>query len=134
MRFHFRTIAAKNRLFSSSIAPYWCTACRKQLNEIRANYDRFTGAGAEVVALSTDDLGPTKQLVEGNGYDFPIVYTSADNTIPNAYDRFDKFGDGLASAAIFIIGADGRIAWEDLNTSPYDFTRAATVLTELENL
>ena len=113
---------------------YWCPPCRKQLDEIGSDYQKFRDAGVEVVAISTDNLGPTRQLVERNGYEFPILYTAGNAAIPISYDRFNKFGDGLASAAVFIVGTDGRIVWDELGTGIYHFVSSDTILNQLENL
>ncbi len=113
---------------------YWCTACRKQLNEINNRYEDFKNSGAEVLAITTDNLENTGTLIARSGYDFPILYTSRDNTIPKTYDRFNKFGDSLASAAIFLIDTDGRIVWEDLGTNAYHFARSDEILKQLNKL
>ena len=111
---------------------YWCSACRRQLDELNSNYDKIAQTGAEVIALSTDNLDNTRNLVASRGYKYPIVYTSGDSSIPQNYDRFNKFGDGLASAAIFIIDVDGNIVWQELGRNPYHFVRSKEIIAQLE--
>ena len=111
---------------------YWCPPCRRQLDELKISYDKITQTGAEVIALSTDNLDTTRDLAASRGYQFPIVYTSGDPAVPQSYDRFNKFGDGLASAAIFIIDVGGNIVWQELGQSPYHFVQGKEIIAQLE--
>ena len=85
--------------------------------QLQSRYQDIRGAGAEVLAVSTDDLKGAGHAVDGFGLKFPILYTSKDPAIPLSYDRFNKFGDGLASAAVFIIDTDGVIRWQSLGSN-----------------
>ena len=113
---------------------YWCSACRRQLDEINRHYSKVKDAGAEVIAVSTDDLSNARNLAESRGYKFPIAYTAGSSEVPGSYDRFNKFGDGLASASIFIIDTNGVIAWEELGRGPYHFVRASQIVEELNSV
>ena len=113
---------------------YWCSACRNQLNELSDYYDEIAETGAEVIALSTDNFDNTRVLVARQGYQFPIVYTSGDPSVPKSYDRFNKFGRNLASAAIFIIDVDGNIVWQDLGQHIYHFVGGEELVSQLEAL
>ncbi len=113
---------------------YWCSACRRQLNELNAHYEDFTEAGAEVIAITTDNLEPTRDLAKKAGYKFPVLYTSRDPSVPEAYGSFDNFGDGLASAAAFLINSEGEIVWEELGNNPYYFIKSNTIIEQLEKL
>ncbi len=113
---------------------YWCSACRKQLDEISEHYDDFKAVNSEVIAVSTDNLDNTRNLIARQGYEFPLLYSSKDNSVPESYDRYNKFGDGLASASIFIIGTDGRIVWQDLGRNPYHFVRSSKIIGQIKDL
>ena len=85
--------------------------------QLQSRYKDIEAAGAQVLAISTDDLKGAGYAVDSFGLQFPILYTSKDPAIPLAYDRFNKFGDGLASAAVFIIDTDGVIRWQSLGSN-----------------
>ena len=46
--------------------------------------------------------------------DFPVLYSSKNNDVPISYNVFDLFGDGLASASVFIVDKNGNIAYENI--------------------
>ncbi len=74
----------------------------------------MTAAGAEIVAISTDDLGGAGEAVARFGAEFPILYTSKDSSIPESYGVFNLHGDGLASASVWLITEGNEIAWRDV--------------------
>ncbi len=84
---------------------------------MESSYDDISEAGAEVLAISTDDLSGAESIVEQRGLRFPVLYTAKDNSVPEAYEVFDLHGDGLASASVFIIDTEGKIAWESIGQS-----------------
>ena len=85
--------------------------------ELQRTYDEISATGAEVLAVSTDNLQGAETAVRNFEAEFPILYTSRDSSVPESYDRFNKFGDGLASAAVFIVDTDGVIQWADLGSN-----------------
>ncbi len=95
------------------------------------HYDAIKESGAEVLAVSTDDLTGAEQLAPRVGIEYPVLFTSKDNSIPKAYDVFNLHGDGLASASVFIIDANGVIIYENIGNSPYHQVRGPTVLANI---
>ncbi len=81
---------------------------------MQKHYDKISDAGAEVLAISTDDLRGAESIVAKAGPDFPVLYSSKNNDVPVSYNVFDLFGDGLASASVFIIDKNGNIAYENI--------------------
>ena len=67
-----------------------------------------------MLAISTDDLRGAESIVAKAGPDFPVLYSSKNNDVPVSYNVFDLFGDGLASASVFIIDKNGNIAYENI--------------------
>ncbi len=74
-------------------------------------------AGAEVVAISTDDLRGAEEAVERFGADFPILYTAKDSAVPESYGVFNLHGDKLASASVWVITEGNEIAWRSIGSS-----------------
>ncbi len=81
------------------------------------HYAKITDAGAEILAISTDDLSGAESIVAKAGPEFPILYSSKNNDVPISYNVFDLFGDGLASASVFIVDKDGNIAYENIGSN-----------------
>ena len=70
-----------------------------------------------MLAISTDNLSGAEQIASRAGIDFPVLYTSGNNSVPMAYDVFNLFGDGLASASVFIIDKNGAIVYENIGSN-----------------
>ncbi len=68
------------------------------------------------------------------GIDFPILYTARNPDVPASYGAFNRFGDGLASASVFLIANGNEIRWESLGDNYRHLVDATTVLTQLRNL
>jgi mycoredoxin-dependent peroxiredoxin len=91
--------------------------CTNELAVIQQNLSKFSGAGAEVVGLSTDTVFSHKAFQESlGGLSFPLgtdrwpyaeiakaygVFPPRKHPVPFASDR-----------AIFIVGKNGKIAWQ----------------------
>ena len=84
-----------------------------------------------MLAISTDDLSGAETIAQQVGIDFPVLYTSKDNSVPKAYNVFDLFGDGLASASVFIINKNGEIAYENIGSNYRHQVSANTVIANL---
>ena len=67
-----------------------------------------------MLAISTDNLRGAESIVAKAGPDFPILYSSKNNDVPISYNVFDLFGDGLASASVFIVDKNGNIVYENI--------------------
>lgn len=94
-------------------------------------YDEIAGRGAEVLAVSMDNLSGAESLARRVGIDFPVLYTSNDSAVPRAYNVFNRLNDGLATPSVFIIDADGRIVWQKVGRSKTDRVSGSTVLRNL---
>ena len=102
--------------------------------ELQSQYDEITAAGAEVLAISTDDLSGANDIIRQSNIDFPILYTSGDSTVPQDYNVFDLFGDGLASASVFIVDEAGDLAYSNIGRNYRHQVSADTVIAALDNL
>ena len=102
--------------------------------ELQQHYDEIAQTGATVLAISTDNLAGAEDIIRQGNINFPILYTSGDSTVPAAYNVFDLFGDGLASASVFIVDRDGNLAWSNIGRNYRHQVAADTVVAALENL
>jgi peroxiredoxin Q/BCP len=89
--------------------------------------------GAEVVAISTDDLAGATSIVGRVGIPFPILYNS-DGDVVRAYGVYNLLGDSLAAPATFIIDTDGVVRWSHIGRGISDRPKAAKVIRELRRL
>lgn len=101
---------------------------------MQKHYTKITDTGAEVLAISTDNLRGAESIIAKAGPDFPVLYSSKNNDIPISYNVFDLHGDGLASASVFVIDTDGNIAWESIGDSPAHQVSGEEVLEALAGL
>jgi peroxiredoxin len=71
-------------------------------------------SGVQILAISTDNLAVPAGLAAAQGFEFPILFTALDTTVPESYGVFNLFGDGLASASVFLVDTNGEIAWQSI--------------------
>ncbi len=101
---------------------------------MQSNIDSVRATGAEVLAISTDDLNGPAGLAASQGFEFPILYTSGDPSTPKDYGVFNLHGDGLASASVFLIGTDGSIAWESIGERYTHQVPTSEIMKQINNL
>ena len=91
-------------------------------------------SGVQILAVSTDNLEGPAALAAAQGYEFPILYTTLDTSIPEAYGVFNLFGDGLASASVFLVDTNGEIVWESIGLNYTHQVEAAEIIEQVELL
>ncbi len=101
---------------------------------MQRSLDELDASGVQVLAISTDNLEGPASLAAAQGYEFPILYTSLDSSIPEEYGVFDLFGDGLASASVFLIDKNGEIAWQSIGLNYTHQVEAAEIIDQVEKL
>lgn len=92
------------------------------------------GTGVQLLAISTDNLEGPAALAAGRGYMFPILYTSLDTSVPESYGVFNLFGDGLASASMFLIDENGEIAWQSIGENYRHQVEGAEIVEQVNKL
>ncbi len=73
-------------------------------------YDRIKATGAELIAISSDNVNTTKSTVQDQGLTYPVL-ADADLDVIKAYNVVDLGNKWLARASSFVIGMDGKITW-----------------------
>ena len=91
-------------------------------------------SGVQILAISTDNLEGPAALAAAQGYEFPVLYTSLDSSIPKEYGVFDLFGDGLASASVFLVDTNGEIVWQSIGLNYTHQVEAAEIIEQVEML
>ena len=93
-------------------------------------YGEVTRLNAELVAISTDDLGGAADMAAYTDAPFPIA-ADADKAIARSYGVFNLLGDGVATPATFIVGSDGTIDWLRIGKTAGDRVLPAELLPRL---
>ena len=90
--------------------------------------------GVQILAISTDNLDGPLAFAAREGLEFPILFTSRDPSVPQAYGVFDLFGDGLASASMFLIDKQGEVAWKSIGENYTHQVDPAEIIEQVEKL
>ena len=90
--------------------------------------------GVQILAISTDNLNGPLAMAANDGLEFPILFTALDPSVPQAYGVFNLFGDGLASASVFLIDKQGEVAWKSIGTNYTHQVFAAEMIEQIEKL
>ena len=96
------------------------------------NYAKIQAAGAELISISSDNEGDTKQTVQNGGLKFPVL-SDKDREVINAYNVIDTGNDRIARPAAYIVRKDGTIVWKSLDAKAARVP-TAQILTELGKL
>lgn len=93
----------------------WCPPCRKEFTRVQKDIvDRFAGKKFVFLALSIDDSeAVVKEFMRKNGYDFPVAWDGNKSIYKLFAEKFVPRN--------FIIGTDGRIAFESVGYTPEEF-------------
>ena len=89
--------------------------CTGELCQLRDELGDYTGAGVEVLAVSTDPVFSLKAFREKEGFDFPLLSDFwPHGAVAQAYGAFNEKA-GMALRATFLVDADGKIAFAEVN-------------------
>ena len=99
---------------------------------MQKNYAKIRAAGAELIAISSDNEGDTKKTVQGGGLEFPVL-ADEDREVIQAYNVLDPGNNRIARPAAYVLQMDGTIAWKSLNGVAVRVP-TAQILTELGKL
>ena len=90
--------------------------------------------GVQILAISTDNLDGPLAFAAREGLEFPILFTSRDPSVPQEYGVFNLFGDGLASASMFLIDKQGEVAWKSIGENYTHQVDPAEIIEQVEKL
>jgi peroxiredoxin Q/BCP len=84
------------------------TVCTKQLNSYNAGLDQFTNLGAQVLAISPQDVASHERFSGKYGFAFPLL-ADPDKTVAGAYGTLGPIG--FVRRSVFIVDGDGVIRY-----------------------
>lgn len=103
----------------------WCPWCKEQLGELAHEYPAITARGARVVAVSVDPRADS--VAFARDYELPFdLLEDKGGAVSARYVGLDV--TGYAMPGVFVLGADGAIAFRHLGTSASDRVHSATLL------
>lgn len=96
------------------------------------NYDKIQAAGAELIAISSENVALTQKTTENHGLTYPVLSDNKKEIIV-AYNVLDPYDSSKARPASYIVTPDGKVAWKSLDAAAVRVP-TATILTELGKL
>lgn len=94
--------------------------CTAELCTFRDTWDRWSGLGAKVFALSVDSPFVVDRFRQAENIPFPVL-SDFNKSVCRAYDAIheDLMGlHGIAKRSAFVVGADGRIVYAWVSEDP----------------
>ena len=82
--------------------------CTKQLNSYNNELSAFEGVGAQVLALSAQDVSSHDQFSSKHGFGFPLL-ADTDKAIASLYGTVGPLG--FPRRSVFVINAEGVITY-----------------------
>ena len=82
--------------------------CTKQLNSYNNELDQFAGVGAQVLAISAQDLASHDKFAGKYGFRFPLL-SDPDKTVAEAYGTVGPLG--FPRRSVFVVNGEGVITY-----------------------
>ena len=101
--------------------------------ELREDYEQFEALGAQILAVSTDDLSQAEFAVERLGLQFPVLQDPK-GRVSEEYGVFDLLNDGVATPSTFLLDKDGVIRWQYIGKSKSDRPAISRIIAQLQGL
>ena len=101
--------------------------------ELREDYEKFESLGAQILAVSTDDLSQAEFAVKRLGLQFPVLQDPG-GRVSTEYQVFDLLNDGVAAPSTFLLDKDGAIRWQYIGKSKSDRPTNSQIIGQLQGL
>ncbi|MGB1699676.1 MAG: peroxiredoxin family protein [Nannocystaceae bacterium] len=96
----------------------WCPICRKQLRGLDARRSELQARGADVIAISVDDLETSAGLVDRLDLSFPLL-SDTELTTVRSFGVEDTPNE-ISKPAAFLVDTDGTILFAKVGESAKD--------------
>ena len=100
---------------------------------MRDDYERFTGLGAEVIAISAERAGAAEAYLRSHPLPYPVA-VDADHTTFDAYDVTSRMLSLGQRPGLFVIDADGVVRFDSIGTQQWQIPPDEQVLEILRSL
>jgi peroxiredoxin len=100
---------------------------------LRDDIERFTTAGARVVAIAPDTADGVAKFVQGNEYPFSLL-PDADHTVFDAYDVVSTMMSLGQRPALFVVDREGIVRFDSIGTQQWQIPSNDNVLAVVASL
>ena len=94
---------------------------------MREDIDRFTSAGATVVAVAPDTPEGVARFVRDRDFPFPLL-ADVDHAVFDAYDVVNRMASLGQRPAVFVIDRDRTVRFDSIGTQQWQIPSNDTVL------
>jgi len=94
---------------------------------LREDIDRFTGAGATVIAVAPDTPEGVARFVRDRDYPFPLL-ADTDHAVFDAYDVINRLASLGQRPAVFVIDRSGTVRFDAIGTQQWQIPSNDSVL------
>ncbi|MCE2469961.1 MAG: redoxin domain-containing protein [Dehalococcoidia bacterium] len=101
--------------------------------ELQDAYADIRAQGAELVAISVDDIAGAQRMREHASAEFPVL-SDADASVTRRYGVFDLLDDGVAAPATFVLDDSLRIVAGAVGNAIGDRVPAQVIINTLREL
>jgi len=106
--------------------------CTKQLNTYNDGLDQFTDLGAQVLAISAQDVASHERFSANHGgFDFPLL-SDPDKAVAGAYGTLGPIG--FPRRSVFIVDAGGTIRYAHRAIAGLTYRPIGELVTALRQL
>ena len=82
--------------------------CTRQLNSYNDDLEAFNAVGAQVLAISSQDMGSHEQFASRHGLKFPLL-ADTNKKVAEAYGTVGPLG--FPRRSVFVVDAEGMITY-----------------------
>jgi peroxiredoxin Q/BCP len=100
---------------------------------LREDIDRFTGAGATVVAVAPDTAEGVARFVRDRDYPFPLL-ADTDHAVFDAYDVVNRLMSLGQRPAVFVVDREGVVRFDSIGTQQWQIPSNDAVLAAAASL
>jgi peroxiredoxin Q/BCP len=100
---------------------------------LRDDIDRFTAAGAQVVAIAPDTAEGVARFVRDSSYPFPLL-ADADHAVFDAYDVVNTLMSLGQRPALFVVDTSGTVRFDSIGTQQWQIPSNDNVLAVVADL
>ncbi len=98
--------------------------------ELQRDYAHFSALGAEIVALSTETLEASVNMIESQKFEYPVL-ADPEHHVTEAYGVYNLLGDRRATPSVFIVDENGIIIWRYVGQDTRDRPDNEVILEQL---
>lgn len=100
---------------------------------MREDIEKFTAAGAQVVAIAPDTVSGVGRFVRDSAYPFPLL-ADEDHSVFDAYDVISRLMSLGQRPALFVVDVQGIVRFDSIGVQQWEIPTTDVVLTAVASL